>query len=172
MILAVLNSQAAETNPPAGSESKWQRAKEGSSNAWESVKHGTTNAWSTVKSGATQSWERARETFEPAKGKTNYVYEKKEVFVSKAKTEVDDIDNNVKQLADKTAAAGESVKGEMQQKMAALKGKQTDLSNKLAKAKGATQEEWNRAQVEFQDAYDDTKQSVKDAWDWLKAKTD
>ena len=172
MILIVTASQASETNSTSSISDKWQRAKEGSSNAWDSVKHGTTNAWSSVKSGATQSWERARETFEPGKGKTNYVYEKKDAFVSKAKTEVDEIDGKMKELSDKTSSATESVKSQMQQKMAALKGKRSDLSAKLDKAKGATQEDWNKAQVEFQKAYDDTKQSVRDAWDWLKTKTD
>jgi len=175
-MLAVMLLSMPVTSVRAGTNSavaeKWQSAKEGGSNAWENVKHGSSNAWQSVKAGTTQSLERVKETFQPGKNKTNYVYSKKDEFVSKAKVQLEEIDDMIKQLSDKTTNATTSVKAEMQQKMQVLKGEQADLGVKYDEAKAATSEKWDQAQVKFQKAYDETKESVKEAWDWLKSKTD
>lgn len=152
--------------------SAWQNAKEGGSNVWQNVKEGASNTWSAVKNDTTQGWENARSRFASATIRTNYAYADKNQFVGKAKTELNAIRGQIKRLSDETADASQSVKTEMQQKIAALKVKQVELEKKYNDAENATEADWSRAQSEFQQKYDQTKNSVKDAWHWLKSKTD
>lgn len=173
MLLAAISqsSRAQETNS-SGLAQKWQSAREGGSNAWENVKQGSVRAWEDVKQGTTQAWNSATEKFESSTARTNYAFAKKDEFVSKAKAELDDLGQKIKQLADKTeSSTNADVKSQMQKPMQVLRSKQDDLTKKYDAAKSATAEDWGKAQAEFQKAYDQTKNSVKEMWDWVKSKT-
>lgn len=149
----------------------WVDVKEGSVRAWESTKQGSSNAWSSVKSGTTQAWVDVNAKFASSSAKTNYIYAKKDAFIAQAGAELKELDQKIRQFSDKTTNATASAKVEAQQKLKSIKAQRGYLDQKLNEAKSASQTGWNKAQAGFQKAYDDTKSSVKAAWDWLKSKT-
>lgn len=173
-VLLTAIGAAAQTNSTwenfkAGTTNAWQKTKEGSSNAWETVKQGSTQVWENVKEGSSNAWSSAKEKFDS--NNTNYLFAKKDAFVAKANAELSDLDQKIKQLSDKTAKATAPAKAEAEQKLQSVKTERANLGKKLDDARAATKTDWNKAQAEFQKAYDDTKNSVKAAWDWVKSKT-
>lgn len=154
-----------------GSSNAWEKVKSGSVRTWENTKEGASNAWSSVEHGTTQAWDSVTKKWEST-SKTNYLYSKKDEFVSQANDELKDLDRKIRQLSDKTAGAGASAKAEAKKKLASIKGQRKYLNRKLSEAKKASEADWQAAQAGFQNAYDNTTNSVIEAWNWLKSKTD
>jgi arylsulfatase A-like enzyme len=166
-----LCAQTETNSASSGFAEKWQNAKERSSNAWEDVKSSGVRAWENAKEGSSNAWSSLKGEVASVSAKTNFAYSQKEAFIAQADGELTNLDQKIRQLSDKTADAAASTKTEAQQKLQSIKNERGELNQKLDDAEKATQEEWNKAQAGFQKAYDDTKNSVKSAWDWLKSKT-
>jgi tryptophan 2,3-dioxygenase len=155
-------SNPAEESPAVGDNNslsvtqQLQNAKEVASNAWETTKEVTTNAWVNVK--------------ESAQSAVDYTYDKKEAFVANATAELNALDEKTKELSDKVATASDSIKADAQAKLQELRDKRAVLGQKFDGVKNATEANWNEVKAGFQNAYNDTKDSLKQAWQWLADK--
>ncbi len=145
------NSVDVGTNQPVT-----QQASDMASNAWAKTKEATTNAWENVKDSLSSAWD--------------YSYDKKDTFVAAATNDMAALDVKLQQFSDKAAAASDSAKADAQAKLQELRAKSADLDQKLDAVKNSTEANWNEAKTGFQSAYEDTKTSVKQAWQWLKDK--
>jgi hypothetical protein len=114
------------------------------------VKEGTTNAWASIK--------------DSLQSATDYTYDKKEDFVAGASADVAAVDQKIKQLSDKAASAGESVKASAQTALQDLKAKRVTLGQKLDDVKSATEANWNDVKAGFKSSYNDVKDSLKQTW--------
>jgi hypothetical protein len=141
----------------AAATNAWADVKEGSSNAWEKTKEVTTNAWDSVK--------------ESLQSSANYTYDKKDAFVADAQADLAVLDQKIKNLSDKVAASGDSVKADAQAKLQDLQTQRTALDKKLDDVKNSTEATWGDTKTAFINSYNDTKSSLKQAWQWLKDKT-
>jgi hypothetical protein len=133
-----------------------QNAKEMATNAWRQTKEATTNVLESMK-GSVQA-------------AADYTFDKKDAFTAKASSDLDALDQNMKELGDKAATGTDSVKADAQTKLQELRDKRAALQQKMDDVKNATAANWNDAKAGFQQAYDDTKSSVKAAWQWLNDK--
>lgn len=163
------SSQSDETTTPGNANSlsatqQLQNAKEVATNAWQQVKDTTTNAWESVKEGTTNAWADIKESMQPV---ADYTYEKKDVFVANAKADMDALDQKIKELSDKVAAASDSVKNDAQTKLQALHGKREELDKKFDNVKNANQADWDELKAGFKTSYDNVKASLQQAWQWL-----
>ncbi len=146
---------------------KLQDAKEAVSNAWEQTKEATTNAMANVKEGATNAWASVKDSMQST---AVYTYDKKDAFVAAAGNELNTLDQKITELSDKAASASDSIKADAQTKLQELRDKRATLDKKLDAVKNATEANWNEVKGGFQTAYDDTKDSLKQAWQWLTDK--
>ena len=130
-----------------------ENAKEMATNAWQKTIEVTTNAWANIK--------------ESLQSATDYTYNKKDAFVAGASADVDAVDQNIKELSDKAAIAGDSVKASAQAKLQDLNAKRAVLGQKLDDVKNSTEANWNDVKAGFKSSYDDMKDSLKQAWQSL-----
>ena len=133
----------------------------------QNAKEMATNAWFKTKETATNVYENMKESVQSA---VDYTYDKKDAFTAKASSDLDALDQNIKELGDKAATGTDSVKADAQVKLQELHDKQTALGQKLDDVKNATAENWNETKAAFRQSYDDTKASVKAVWQWLNDK--
>jgi len=157
-------SNTAENMPPATNsadagtnQTVTQQTSDMASNAWAKTKEATTNAWEDVKDSLSSAWD--------------YSYDKKDAFVAHATNDMAALDVKIQEFSDKAAAASDSAKADAQAKLQELRAKSADAGQKLDAVKNSTEANWNEAKAGFQSAYQDTKTSVKQAWQWLKDKT-
>jgi len=160
------NSTANDTNSMSVTQ-PLEHTKEVATNAWQNVKDTTTNAWSNLKKGTTNAWAGIKDSMQTTK---DYTYDKKEAFVASASADLDALDQKIKELSDKAATAGDSVKAAAQVKLQGLRDKRAVLNPKLDAVKNATEADWNDAKTAFQDSYADVKNSLKQTWQWLNDK--
>jgi hypothetical protein len=149
------NSSA--TNSSMSVTQEVQNIKEGGSNAWEATKEGASNAWASVKLSLQSS--------------ANYTYDKKDAFVTDAQADLAVMDQKIKDLSDKVAASSDSVKADAQAKLQDLQTQRTALDKKLDDVKNSSETDWDSTKTAFINSYNDTKSSLKQAWQWLKDKT-
>lgn len=159
-------STASDNNSLAVTQ-QLQNAKETMTNAWANVKQGTTNAWANTKEATTQAWANVAESAQSAE---YYTYDKKDAFVAQARTNLDALDQKIKELSDKAANASDSVRADAQTKLQDLRDKRAALDQKLDAVKNATEADWNDVKTAFQNSYDDVKNSLKQTWQWLTDK--
>jgi len=151
------SSPAGDTNSSSMSVTQQlQNAKEVFTNAWQKTKEKTTNAL-----------ENAKEAVQAA---VDYTYDKKEAFTAKASADLESLDQNIKDLADKAANASDSIKADAQVKLQELREKREALGKKMDDLKNATEANWNDAKTAFSQSYDDVKAAFKSAWQWLTDK--
>jgi hypothetical protein len=158
----------AETNSLTTSNTSWQNIKESGSNAVENVKQAGEQTWNNVKEGSTQAWANAKESLASA---SDYTYDKKDEFVTKAQADLDALKVKMQELSDKATNATASAQAEAETKVAELQAKQGQLDQKLDAVKNSTAEHWDNVKTDFTDAYDSTTNSLAQAWQWLKDKT-
>jgi chromosome segregation ATPase len=159
------NSTASDTNSPPAQQ--LQNAKEVATNALQQTRDATTNAWAKVKEGTTNAWADIKDSMQTTK---DYTYDKKDAFVAGASADLDALDQKIKELSDKAAAASDSVKADAQPKLQDLRDKRATLDKKLDNIKNATEADWNDTKTAFQNSYDDVKNSLKQAWQWIHDK--
>ncbi len=168
LAVAILVSAGCKQNdrsdeyPAAGdTNSISENAKEIATNAWQQTKAVTTNVLANVKEGTTNAWASIKDSLQSA---TDYTYDKKEDFVAGASADVAAVDQKIKQLSDKAASAGESVKASAQTALQDLKAKRVTLGQKLDDVKSATEANWNDVKAGFKSSYNDVKDSLKQTW--------
>jgi hypothetical protein len=153
---SVDQSPATATNSTSAITNAWQQTKEAATNAWANTKEATTNAWADLKDSMQTS--------------KDYTYDKKDAFVAGARADLDALDQKIKELSAKADTTGDSVKADAQIKLQELRAKRADLDVKLDAVKNATAADWDDTKVAFQNSYDDAKNSLKQAWQWLTDK--
>jgi hypothetical protein len=163
---AAENSTASDTNSMTVTQ-QLQNAKEAVTNAWQETKDATTNAWANMKEGTSNAWADIKDSAQSTK---DYTYDKKDAFVASASSDLDALDQKIKELSDKAATASDSVKADAQTKLQDLRDKRAALDKKLDDVKNATEADWNDTKTAFQNSYDDVKNSLKQAWQWLHDK--
>ena len=107
------------------------------------------------------AWADAKADFESA---MDYSYDKKDEFTAKTKADLQTLDEKIQKLSDRAASASDATRAELQVKLQDLRAKRTVLGQKLDRLGNATDADWNDAKVGFQNAYDDVKTSVTNAW--------
>ena len=107
------------------------------------------------------AWAEAKADFESA---MDYSYDKKDEFTAKTKADLQTLDDKIQKLSDRAASASDATRADLQTKLQDLRAKRAVLDQKLTKLKNATDADWNDAKVGFQNAYDDVKTSVTNAW--------
>jgi outer membrane murein-binding lipoprotein Lpp len=173
LVAGCKQSNPADQNPAASNTNslsvtqQLQNAKEVATNAWQEAKDAATNAWSNVKEETTNTWDDLKDYLQAT---NNYTYDKKDAFVASASADLDALDQKIKELSDKAATASDSVKADAQTKLHELRDKRVVLDKKLDDVKKATEADWNDAKTGFQNSYDDVKNSLKQAWQWLHDK--
>jgi hypothetical protein len=161
------NATSGDTNSSLSSTQQSENVKDVTTNAWQKIKDTTTNAWENAKEGTSNAWDATKGSLQPA---VNYTYDKKDEFVTNATADLVILDQKIQEWSDKAATASDSVKNEAQAKLQDLRGQRAELDKKLDAVKNASQADWDKLKVGFQTAYDDTKNSLKQAWQWLKDK--
>ena len=141
-----------------------QNAKDVVTNTWQKTKDITTNVVASVKEETTNAWANIKESLQSI---TGYTYDKKDDFVASASADVDALDQKIKELSDKVANAGDSVKASAQAKLQDLNAKRAVLGQKLDDVKNSTEANWNDVKTGFKSAYDDVKDSLKQTWQSL-----
>jgi vacuolar-type H+-ATPase subunit I/STV1 len=141
-----------------------ENAKEMATNAWQKTKEVTTNVVASVEEGTTNAWAYIKESLQPA---ADYTYDKKDAFVAGASADVDAVDQKIKELSDKAANAGDSVKTGAQAKLQDLNAKRAVLGQKLDDVKNSTEANWNDVKTGFKSSYDDVRDSLKQTWQSL-----
>jgi phage-related protein len=157
-----------ETNTSSSSvKQQWQTVKTDVTNAWQDVKQTTTQTWANVKTTTTQAWDTAKSSIHSL---TDYTYSQKDKFVANAQTDLDALDRRIKEFSDKTADATDSAKAGAKAKVQSLRNQRAVLNQKLDEVKNATAAGWDDAKTAYNNSYYATKDSLKQAWQWLKGK--
>jgi hypothetical protein len=141
-----------------------ENAKEIATNAWQKTKEVTTNVMANVEEATTNAWTDFKESLQPS---TDYTYDRKDAFVAGASADVDAVDQKMKELSDKIANEGDSVKTNLQAKIKDLDARRVDLGKKLDDVKNSTEANWNDVKTGFKSTYDDLTESIKQAWQSL-----
>lgn len=144
------NSNLSSTNQTA------QNIQGDLSNAWQSTKESSSNAWDHVKSSMQSTGD--------------YTYEHKDAFVAKTKAELDALDVKIQEWSDKAANAADSAKADAQAKLQDLRSQRGVLNQKFEAVKKSTDADWNDVKAGFENSYDSTTNSVRQAWQWLSDK--
>jgi hypothetical protein len=157
------NPATRDTNSSAVTQ-QLQNAGQTVTNVWRNVKDAATNAWENTKEATTNAWVDLKDSLQATK---DYTYDQKDSYVASASVDLDMLDRKIKDLSDKVATASDSVKGGAQTKLQELRGKRADLGQKFDSVKNSTEADWNDSKTAFQNSYDDVKNSLKQAWQWL-----
>jgi len=99
-----------------------------------------------------------------------YSYKEKPAFVEKLKSEASDLNAQMKELGNKMSNSTEAAREKLRPKMDALKEKSKNLDVQIDKAQNATESTWNDVKAGARNAFEDAKQSFRDAKDWTADK--
>ena len=99
-----------------------------------------------------------------------YSYKEKPAFIAKLKDEAKDLNAQMKDLGDKMANSTEDAREKLRTKMDALKEKSKNLDVQIDKAQNATESTWNDVKAGAKNAFEDAKQSFRDAKNWTADK--
>jgi peptidoglycan hydrolase CwlO-like protein len=99
-----------------------------------------------------------------------FSYDKKPEFVAKLKSELANVNNEIKNLGDKIAASTEKAKTEAQPKLDQLKEQAKTLDVQIDKAENATAETWEEVKAGSKKALEDVKAGFNDARAWVSEK--
>ena len=124
----------------------------------------------TLAVGCNKSGENANKSAPVAPVEYNYAYDKREVYLTNASTDLAALDQKINELAAKAATAGEAVKTNAQPKLQELRNQRAALNQKLEALKKATEANWNDAKSDYLKSYDEVKNSCQQAWQWLAEK--
>jgi len=101
----------------------------------------------------------------------NYPYDKKDVFNDDANSDLAEVDNDLKQISEKAAVAGDPVKADAQLKIKKLADERAALAKKLDTLKSAKESNWNDLKSDYQKSEDELKADLKQTWQWVLQKT-
>ena len=92
------------------------------------------------------------------------------IFSEKIRAELADLNKELDKLSAKVESANESVKADARAKVQEIRGKVASLNERLDAVKGATESTWDDVKAGVKKAYDDVKDSFKQARQWLSEK--
>jgi hypothetical protein len=95
-------------------------------------------------------------------------YSDRSNFVSKMKGELDDVNNEIRRVSENAAKSTNSP--ESQARLESLKEKATNLNIQIDKVQSATESTWADIKASSQKAYDQAKDSLRNAKDWTAQK--
>jgi hypothetical protein len=159
ILLAVGLSALAVGCKPSGSD--YQNTTNTASANEPTAKYYANAAVTNTAAATTQAWAEMKADFQSAMG---YSYDRKDEFVAKTKADLKVLDEKIQDLSDRAATASETTRADLQVKLQELRAKRGGLDQRLNRLKNATEEEWSAAKEGFQNAYDDVKTSVTNAW--------
>ncbi len=134
----------------------------------QNVKDVATNVWQKTKDTTTNAWADLKDSLQSTK---DYSYDQKDAFVASASADLAALDQKIKNFSDKADAASDSAKADAQAKLQDLRDKRAVLDKKLDDLKNSAEANWNDAKTGFENSYEDAKNSLKQAWQWLSDKS-
>jgi len=111
--------------------------------------------------------EETREAIDAAK---DYAYAQRTEYADRIRAELADLNKELDKLSAKVESANESVKADAKAKVQEIRGKVVSLNERLDAVKGATESTWDDVKAGVKKAYDDVKDSFKQARQWLSEK--
>ena len=99
-----------------------------------------------------------------------FSYDKKPEFVAKLKSELSEVNNEIKNLGDKIASSSEKAKADAQPKLDQLKEKAKNLDVHIDKAQNATAETWDDVKAGSKKALEEAKAGFNEARAWISEK--
>jgi predicted nucleic acid-binding Zn-ribbon protein len=97
-------------------------------------------------------------------------YSDRSNFVSKMKSELNDVNGEIQRLSTKTSNATDNASAEAKSRLEALKDKSKDLNVQIEKVQNATESTWADVKASSQKAMDQAKDSLRSAKDWTAQK--
>jgi hypothetical protein len=125
-----------------------------------------THIWQQGKVSATNVFARANNLAETA---VDYSFDQRSECVAQAVGDLDSLDQKIRELSDKAAAASDFVKIDARTKLVRLSDQRAALNQKLAALQNATVGNWDKAKTEFKTADDEAKASWLQIWRWLSS---
>ncbi len=162
------NTTMDDSNATNTATSMADSTKTGVSNAWESTKNVATNAWAKTVEVTTNTWQDIKQSLQSS---ANYTYDKKDAFVADAQADLAVLDQKISALSNKISSGSDSVKADGQAKLQDLETQRSALDKNLDAVKASTETGWNDTKTTFVNAYNATKSSLKQAWQWVNDKT-
>jgi hypothetical protein len=104
------------------------------------------------------------------KVEVEYSYSEKPKLVEKLKSELNEVNGEIKRVGDKMADSTEQARAEAKPKLEALKEKAKNLDVYIDKAQNATESTWNDVKAGSQKALDEAKAGFTEARQWLSDK--
>jgi cytochrome c556 len=110
------------------------------------------------------------ETKQDAQDMKDYTYAQKDEFVKAMQIQLTALDQDLDKLSAKIDSSSDDIKAEAKPKLQALRDQSTQLHQKLADARNATETTWDSVKAGFQKAYDSTKDGFNQARQWVSDK--
>jgi hypothetical protein len=110
------------------------------------------------------------ETKEAAQDMKDYSYAQKAEFTEKMKSQLDEINRDLDQLAAKIEKSNDAVKAEAKPKLQALREQTAQLEKQLDEVKNATESTWDTVKSGTKKAYDALKEGFHQSRQWVSDK--
>ena len=111
-----------------------------------------------------------KETKEAAQEMNDYAYAQRTEFVTAMRSQLDQINRDLDQLAARIETASETAKAEAKPKIQALRYQVAALTKQTDAAKDATESTWGDVKAGFKQGYADLKDGFQEARQWVSDK--
>ena len=110
------------------------------------------------------------ETKQAAQDMKEYTFAQKAEFVKQMQIQLDNLNQDLDQLAAKIDSSSDAVKAEAKPKLQALRDQAAQLNKQLEDVRNSTESTWDSVKAGFQKAYDATKDGFNQARQWVSDK--
>ena len=110
------------------------------------------------------------DTRHSARDMRDYAYAKKEDCVAAMRARLADLNRDMDQLSAKIEKSSDQAKAEARPKLQALREQADKLNQELERAKNASQPAWDDIKATTRRTYDQLKEGVRQAREWLSEK--
>ena len=97
-------------------------------------------------------------------------FSQKQDLVSKMKSQLNDVNGEIEKLSSKASNSTDSASSDAKSKLETLKDKAKNLNVEIDKVQNATESTWNDIKASSRKAFDEAKNSFRDAKDWAAQK--
>ena len=111
-----------------------------------------------------------QETKEATQEMKDYAYAQKAEFVATMQGQLDVINRDLDQLADRIEKSSDAAKAEAKPKLQALRDQAAKLTKQLDAARNATESTWGDIKAGFQKGYSELKDGFNQARQWVSDK--
>lgn len=111
-----------------------------------------------------------QKTKEAMDATADYAYAQKLEYAAKIRAQLSELDKEVDRLSARVEASSASTKAEATAKLEALREKVRQLGEKLDGVPGATEATWNDVKAGLKSGYDEVKESIAQARQWMSDK--